>query len=149
MNMKKTILLIALVASTLSTYAQHQERVKALKVAFITEKLDLTSSEAEKFWPVYNNIETKKDELRKQTKRLRKSVDFESLSDSQANTVIQKMLDLENKKHQLQNKQVTDLLKVIPAKKVILLKLVEDRFNKRMLDEIKKRRQKFQNRNRP
>lgn len=147
--MKRTLLILAFITITFNTFAQRKERVKALKVAFITEKLELTSSEAQKFWPVYNAIEDEKETLRKQTQKLRKSVDFESLTDSEANSVIESMLDLENKKHQLQIRQVNDLRKVIPAKKVILLRVVEEQFNKRMLQEIRKRRQNFQNKNRP
>jgi hypothetical protein len=33
---------------------QRQEKIQALKIAFITQKLKLTPAEAEKFWPVYN-----------------------------------------------------------------------------------------------
>lgn len=33
------------------------EKIEALKVAFITQKLELTPDEAQKFWPVYNNYE--------------------------------------------------------------------------------------------
>ena len=34
------------------------EKVQALKIAFITQKLELTSDQAQKFWPVYNRYET-------------------------------------------------------------------------------------------
>lgn len=34
------------------------EKIQALKIAFITQKLELTSDEAQKFWPVYNRYET-------------------------------------------------------------------------------------------
>ncbi len=147
MTMKKTLLIIVLITSTFSAFAQRHERINALKVAFITEKLEFTSSEAEKFWPVYNSFETEKQSLRKQIKTLRKGIDFETLTDNQANTLIQKMLDFETKKHQLHTKQAADLLNVIPAKKVVLLKIVEEQFNKRMLEEIKNRRQNFKNKN--
>ena len=33
------------------------EKVEALKIAFITQKLQLTPDEAQKFWPVYNQYE--------------------------------------------------------------------------------------------
>ena len=36
-----------------------KEKIKALKTAFITTELDLTSAEAEKFWPIYNAFEEK------------------------------------------------------------------------------------------
>ena len=42
------------------------ERVQALKVAFITKQLNLTSDEAEKFWPIYNDYQDKRDAVRKQ-----------------------------------------------------------------------------------
>ena len=36
---------------------QRSEQIESFKFAFITQKLDLNSSEAEKFWPVYNNYQ--------------------------------------------------------------------------------------------
>lgn len=33
---------------------ERQEKIQALKIAYITQKLKLTPAEAEKFWPVYN-----------------------------------------------------------------------------------------------
>lgn len=33
---------------------QQEERMKALEVAFISRKLQLTTEEAQKFWPVFN-----------------------------------------------------------------------------------------------
>lgn len=34
------------------------EKIQALKIAFITQKLDLTTDEAQRFWPVFNRYET-------------------------------------------------------------------------------------------
>ena len=33
------------------------EKIQALKIAFITQKLQLTPDEAQKFWPVYNQYD--------------------------------------------------------------------------------------------
>lgn len=33
------------------------EKIQSLKIAFITQKLQLTSDEAEKFWPIYNEYD--------------------------------------------------------------------------------------------
>lgn len=59
--MKKYLLIILVFFGSLSfTYAQQKgngeraERIQALKIAFITQKIHLTAAEAEKFWPVYN-----------------------------------------------------------------------------------------------
>ena len=58
-----TFALLALVMSV-SAYAQPgaghdgwRERVRSQKIAFITSEVGLTPQEAEKFWPVYNDME--------------------------------------------------------------------------------------------
>ena len=68
--MKKYLLiLIALFGSfsfavAQNTNAQRSEKIKALKIAFITQKLQLSSAEAEKFWPVYNQYENEVRQIR-------------------------------------------------------------------------------------
>ena len=37
-----------------------QERMKAERVAYLTTAMNLTPAEAEKFWPVYNNMENER-----------------------------------------------------------------------------------------
>ena len=44
------------------------EKVDALKIAFLTQKLQLTSAEAEKFWPVYNQYEDELQGVRRDNK---------------------------------------------------------------------------------
>jgi hypothetical protein len=64
-KMKQLILILTLFFGSFS-FAKAQndnkenrtEKVQALKIAFITQKLELTSAEAQKFWPVYNRYET-------------------------------------------------------------------------------------------
>ena len=34
-----------------------EDRFKAEKIAYLTDAMDLTSAEAERFWPVYNKCE--------------------------------------------------------------------------------------------
>ncbi|HLG04086.1 MAG TPA: hypothetical protein VI731_10860, partial [Bacteroidia bacterium] len=50
------------------------ERVQALKVAFITKHLNLTPAEAEKFWPVYNEYQDKREAVRRLQQENRKKV---------------------------------------------------------------------------
>lgn len=143
--MKKLITLSLLFFLTLSAFSQHnkekEERIKALKIAFITERLAFTESEAQKFWPIYNAFEDENNKLRRQSYNKRKIEDMESLTETQAKTLLNDMVSIEDQRHELRQKFMKDLLTVIPAKKVILLKASEDEFNKRMFEEFKKRRQ--------
>lgn len=73
--MKKLFLSICVICLGLcSVYAQDAkkteeeknakaEAIKVQKIAFITKEVGLTSSEAEKFWPIYNELETKLKEI--------------------------------------------------------------------------------------
>ncbi|HRN71588.1 MAG TPA: hypothetical protein PLM81_00575 [Ginsengibacter sp.] len=49
-----------------STQAQRSqsEKIEALKIAFLTERLQLTSSEAQQFWPVYQSYQNEVKGLR-------------------------------------------------------------------------------------
>ena len=71
MTIKKLFPYLFLLLSVI-TYGQNErlkekrDQIKAMKVAFLTTELNLTSIEAEKFWPVYNAYDDKQFELRHQ-----------------------------------------------------------------------------------
>jgi Skp family chaperone for outer membrane proteins len=52
--MKRLLLLVSFVFSFLIGMAQNGNRLEALKIAYITKRLDLSPEEAQKFWPIYN-----------------------------------------------------------------------------------------------
>src|ERR1700712_868052 len=52
--MKRLLLLISFAFSFLVGVAQNGNRLEALKIAYITKRLNLSPEEAQKFWPIYN-----------------------------------------------------------------------------------------------
>ncbi len=60
--MKKMFTLMMIVALSLTGYVyaqdqpdpKEQEKIQALEIAFISRKLNLTTEEAQRFWPIYN-----------------------------------------------------------------------------------------------
>ncbi|HVU83461.1 MAG TPA: hypothetical protein VHC50_01380 [Puia sp.] len=52
--MKKFVLYTFFILSGFSIHAQNGGRLEALKIAYITKKMDLSPEEAQKFWPIYN-----------------------------------------------------------------------------------------------
>ena len=139
--MKKSILIIILFLSLNALSQGRGEKLKALKVAFITERLDLTQEEAQEFWPIYNAYEDNERKLRMDTFEERKDLDVETLSETEANELINNFTKAENERHQLKQTFIEDIRKVLPAKKVILLKKAEDDFKRQMLEQFKRRRQ--------
>lgn len=146
--MKKTIYLLLAVLFSSFAFSQgikeKKEKIKALKVAFITEKLSLTSEEAQKFWPIYNAFDEKQFEIRHH--KLRKVMDkiegegIENIDEKEAQALLNEVESSEDQLHQLKKKFVIDLQKVLPAKKIILLKKAEEEFNRKLLREMRERR---------
>lgn len=69
-EMKKYLLLLLILFGCFSFLkaqvgsGQRGEKIQALKIAFITQKLQLTSAEAQMFWPVYNQYENEVKNIR-------------------------------------------------------------------------------------
>jgi hypothetical protein len=115
-----------------------KEKVESMRVAFITNKLDLTPEEAQKFWPVYNEFKKKREELQKKRKDEKKNLkdNIDSLSDKQVEEIVdgemafrQKNLDLEKEYH-------AKFKSVLPIKKVAKLYRAEEMFTHKLLEEI-------------
>ena len=142
--MKNTLLIFLLLLS-LNITAQHKnrERIKALKVSFITEKLDLTEKEAQEFWPVYNEFENQISNIRhKELRALKKEIkdNADSMTNEDANTFITRLNNAETRMLELRTGFTKKLSNIIPARKIILLKVAEDDFKKKMFEEYKKKR---------
>ena len=147
----KKILLILILTLSISSFAQdngRHERIKALKIAFITERLQLTETEAQNFWPIYNAFDSENQKMRKATIGKFRKVDFDTMSDQEAKNHLEEIMVTDKRKHELKQEFEKDLLNVLPAKKIILLKATEDSFNRRMMEQFKKRRE-GQRKNKP
>ena len=79
-----------------------EEKIKALKIAFITEELNLTSNEAEKFWPVYNKYDEilhrlERVERYKIKTKIKKLGGVSSLSEKEAKSLIKQTVKFRNR----------------------------------------------------
>lgn len=124
------------------------ERIKALRVAFISDRLDLTTEEAQKFWPIFNQFDEKQFELQKQKRQLMrkmKPANTTALSDKETIKLMQEdeqlETDIQNNRRQL----VKDLQGIIPNQKILMLKQIEVEFKDKLLQQIKNKRQRFKN----
>lgn len=152
--MKKIVLIVFLISTGL--FAQRQngyngqrpnhEKIKALKTAHITEQLDLTPAEAEKFWPVYNEFNNKLMSLREKERsevmgKLRNG-GIDALTDEEANSVIDRMLVMKTNELKYRKELVANLREVLPPKKIIKLQRAEESFKRMLLERLKERRGK-------
>lgn len=140
----KNLFTLILLSFALSASAQgndKREQIKALKTAFITTELSLTSDEAAKFWPVYNAFDEKQFELKHQKMRaLGKKIEgIDSMSDKEALVVINQMEDYEEELFQNRRKLVSSLKSIISPVKILKLKKAEDDFNRKLLRQYKEK----------
>jgi Spy/CpxP family protein refolding chaperone len=146
MNIKKIIPILLLLTS-FSFYAQDsgmkdkKEQIKALKVAFLTTELDLTTREAQKFWPIYNTFDDKQFDIRHQKMRAFKSrmndSALDDMSEKEASTLLNQIESADEELFLLRKKFSKDLKAVLPAVKIIKLRKSEEGFNRKLLHQYR------------
>ncbi len=113
------------------------DRMESQRVAFITQKLDLSPSEAQAFWPIYNDYKAKERALREQRKPMK---GIRDLDETEAKTYIDKILDLEQQELELKREYTAQWQSVLSARKVLRLYVAERMFKERLLQAMQKRR---------
>ncbi|MDO8999356.1 MAG: hypothetical protein Q7W45_06290 [Bacteroidota bacterium] len=113
-----------------------RDKVAELRVSFISKKLEMTNSESEKFWPVYNEYNDKIKAIKRNLRQsYKKGVD--NLSDGEAEELYQ--LDIKSKKAEAEiHEQYAEKIKaIIGAKKTVKLRVAEEEFKIEIIKNIK------------
>jgi hypothetical protein len=150
--MKKLITLFILFVLSINLIQAQQmqrQRIKALKTSYITNALNLTPKEAEKFWPVYNLYTQKIQDLKMDSemstqKQIRSAGSIDNITNEQAKKLIAKSLKNQQKITDAKFSMVKELSSIISSKKILLLQKTERNFNRKMLQELGKRRRMMQ-----
>ncbi len=119
---------------------EKRDRIKALKIAFISEELALTPDEAEKFWPIYNAFEDKQFELQHEKMKSymnRIETDMGKISEKEASQLLVQMENTEDELYQLRKKYDQNLKLVLSAQKIVKLHKVEVQFRKDLLKQFR------------
>jgi len=117
--------------------ARHQERVEALKIGFITRELSLSPEESQKFWPVYNEMRTKEDELKK---NFRPEKAVAEMSEQEVAAHFERKLALIDAEAALQRQYLHKLREALPLRKVLMLPAAEREFKRKLMNEMRQRR---------
>ena len=150
--MKKVFsVLCALVVLSMGAFAQGpqgprrgadngwRERVRAEKVAFLTEEIDLTESEAQVFWPIYNEIQKSErdsfEAVKKAYDAMAKGVE-EKKSSKEMEKLVKAYIDAKEKNEGIETKYLNKLLKVLPAEKVARYYVAEEKFRHQQIGRL-------------
>ncbi len=144
MNKLKTIVAAAFLLVTAMNFGQNRhdgDKIKALKIAFITERIDLSSKEAQAFWPLYNRYEEKREAMRQKDRTLirGKIRKVEDLSEQEALKLLDEYINFEEEEERLDTDFYKEVAKVISAKKALLLLRSEEDFKRQLIKEYRQK----------
>jgi len=117
---------------------QHRERIKAMKVAYITQELNMDAKLAEKFWPVYNQYECAKRDLHK--KEHFESDNIENITEAEAEKILTEFLNIEKEEYGAKKELYANLKEIMSAREIIKLHKLESDFNKKLIREYHARK---------
>ncbi|MFV0290612.1 MAG: hypothetical protein ACK5IJ_06895 [Mangrovibacterium sp.] len=143
--MKKILMVLMVLGMGMFATAQPSpeqiEQFKSQKVSYMTDRLSLTSEEAQLFWPIYNKF----DELRWKQHERRRTLEqklrdsYDKLGDKDFQQINAEMNLLAQNELNLVLKYNAEFLKVLPAKKVVLIAPAENDFRFRMIKDYRKK----------
>lgn len=112
-----------------------RDKIEALRVSFITKKLELTAAENEKFWPVYNEYNDKLKAIRKNLRQSYRRY-LNGFNGADADELYE--LDLRSKQAEVDvHKQYSQKIKdIVGVKKMVLLRIAEEQFRREMISSI-------------
>ncbi|OAZ04187.1 hypothetical protein [Flavobacterium succinicans] len=122
---------------------EKKDQIKAMKVAFLTSELNLTSDEAAKFWPVYNTYDDKQFELRHQkmktyAKKLNEG-SLDNMSDKEALAFLNQMESTDEELYSIRKKFNSALRNILPPTKILKLRKSEVDFDRKLLQQYRNR----------
>ena len=146
--LKTTTITCLLVICCLSIAAQDippekMERFNAQRVAFFTERLRLTSKEAQVFWPVYNEYQDEKNRIIEERKELTRNLmqNQRSLSDKEIEELGDEYVESVKKEAELLAVYHEKFKEILPIRKVMRIYSTETQFKNFLLRQIQLSRQ--------
>ena len=122
-----------------------EKKMESKKIAYITQGLDLSPDEAQQFWPIYNEYQSKLKDSRSNN---RVKIPNEDLSDADANEFLENLLEREQNELNLKRDYFDRMKTVVSPKKVARLYILEKKFREEVLADIKGRMEKRRRNNR-
>lgn len=126
----KYILIVVFCVFAIAAIAQpgtKRDKIDALRISFISSKVNLTTQETQLFWPLYNEYNDKLDNVKKAFRQQYiKNIDFNAATDKEAEAYLNAELNLKQKEYELYKEYFEKFKKVLPVKKIALIRRAEE-----------------------
>lgn len=118
------------------------ERLDSYKIAFFTKRLNLTPQEAERFWPVYNEYQVKKNGIQQQRILLTRNSNQNSvnMSEKELTDAGDKLISLQMEEADLALESHKKFKEILSPAKVLRLYQAENQYRLTLLNELRDRK---------
>jgi len=113
---------------------KRKEKMEALKIAYITEELDLSQEEWQIFWPLYNEYNKEKPHEKFDALKLK----YENQTNS-AEDILNELIKIESEELARKHAYMADLKSKLGADVVLKMNHLEQKFKHRLLRKYKDR----------
>lgn len=115
--------------------------MKAEKIAFLTDAMDLTSAEAEKFWPIYNRSEAERRDSFRQMMEAYRALENGIKSgkdEKEIANLMDRYLKAQKAGDDIDEKYVDEYRKILSNKKIAKLFIGEENFRRLQIHKLNK-----------
>ncbi|SDL44706.1 hypothetical protein SAMN05421823_10650 [Catalinimonas alkaloidigena] len=116
--------------------AERSERLEQAKIAHFTNRLALSSEQAQRFWPIYNEFSDKRRANHRQMRRFH-ATELDSLSDQQITQQLQAMMKMREAEVQMEKEYLAKFMEVLSPRQVAQLYEAEREFARMVMRRLK------------
>ena len=138
--MKKIVLalLIVFLAKLVMAQENGSQKIESAKIGLITNRLNLSTEQSQQFWPIYNEFDAKKKDIRRQMRKLIVETNTLTTSDEKILANIKETLSLQQKEVDLEKEYLNKFLKVINVRQLAELYKAEHMFTQMLINRLNK-----------
>lgn len=120
--------------------AERLQEIRAQRSAYLTTRLKLTQDEAQRFWPVYNEYDEKRETLRGEMRRIVRDGTQEDkpMGEQEALKALDHGLDIRQRELDLERDYKDRFVKLIGAERTLALHRAEREFQRDMIRKFRR-----------
>ena len=117
------------------------DKIESAKIALITQRLDLTPEQAEKFWPIYREYSNKQREINREFQNLRRNYNPNSASEEESKRMVETGQKIKENLLNLDREYADRMLQVINNRQLLSLRKAENDFREELMRRLRRQRQ--------
>lgn len=145
------VVVLSLVAMTVSMTASAQrdrgqdngwwDRVKSEQIAFLTSEMNLTPSEAQTFWPIYNQADKERFQAQEAVFKAFRALDMavkDGKTEKELTDLVKAYAKAQADAQTVDSKYINEYLKILSGSKVAKLCVGEEKFRQQQIFRLRR-----------